>query len=213
VPPRRLVLLRHGRTAWNAARRFQGQTDIPLDETGRAQAAAVAPYLAELGLDAIVSSDLSRAAETAAAVAAVLGLPVRTDARLRESDLGPWEGLTAPEAAERLPAEYAIWRAGGHRPSTETREHLADRAVPAIVSLEAVAVLVVTHGGTARAITGRLLGLPVDTWTLVGPLGNCRWSVLRAARGHWQLVGHNAGVEVVPEEEGPYAHDLEPAGG
>ena len=97
----RLVIVRHGRTGHNAAHVIQGQLDVELDEVGQAQAAVVAPRLAELAPAAIVSSDLRRAADTAAAVAAVTGVQVRLDKRLRERDFGQWQGLHGTEIAKR----------------------------------------------------------------------------------------------------------------
>ena len=99
----RLIVWRHGNTDWNAGNRVQGQTDIPLNELGREQAAAAAAMLAALKPDAIVASDLQRAARTAAALAALTGLPVRTDARLRERYFGQWQGLTMTEVADPVP--------------------------------------------------------------------------------------------------------------
>ena len=97
-----LIVLRHGRTAWNATGRFQGQADIGLDERGRAQAERAAELLAELAPTEIHSSDLSRARQTAAPLAARCGLPVHTDERLREIHVGTWEGLTIEEMLDRV---------------------------------------------------------------------------------------------------------------
>ena len=108
----RLILLRHGRTAWNAERRFQGQLDPPLDEVGRMQAYEVAGLVAALRPDVLVSSDAARARQTAELVSAAIGLPVQADARLRERSLGHWEGLTRDEVAEKYPDEFADWIAG-----------------------------------------------------------------------------------------------------
>ena len=105
----RLVLWRHGQTLWNVERRFQGQSDIALDETGRAQAERAARLLAALRPDMIVSSDLSRAASTAAPLARLTGLEVVCDKDLRERHGGRWEGLTDKEISARYPAEYANW--------------------------------------------------------------------------------------------------------
>src|SRR3954470_25067795 len=103
--PRRVVLLRHGRTAHNATGRIQGQLDVPLDSVGLAQAAAVAEALAEASPYAVVSSDLSRARETALAVSERAGAPLSLDERLREISLGAWQGLTSDEAAAQFPSE------------------------------------------------------------------------------------------------------------
>jgi len=97
-----LIVLRHGRTAWNATGRFQGQADIGLDDRGRAQAEQAAEVLAELAPTAIYSSDLSRARQTAVPLAARCGLPVHTDERLREIHVGSWEGLTIDDLLVQL---------------------------------------------------------------------------------------------------------------
>jgi len=211
---RRIILWRHGRTAWNAERRFQGQTDVPLDEVGREQAARAATLLAALGPHRIISSDLSRAHETAQALAAHVGIDAQVDARLRETYAGEWQGLTRGELEERFGDALAQWSAGSHiRPGGgESRLEVADRMVEAIDealgSLEAGQTLVVaTHGGAARAAIGALLGLPPEHWAALGVLSNCAWSVLVENRQHeqasevfapWRLQEYNAGTLPVP---------------
>lgn len=96
--------MRHGRTAWNAVRRFQGRTDVPLDEEGRAQAQALAVHLRGERFDLALSSDLSRAAATAAAIGAACGVAIELEPRLREMQFGSWEGLTWDEIVARSPA-------------------------------------------------------------------------------------------------------------
>ena len=108
---RKLVLVRHGRTDWNLAKRAQGHTDIPLDEVGHAQAQGMAPFVAALRPSRIWSSDLARASQTAAYVAALTGVTVEVDARLREYSVGERSGLTRVEFQERFPREYAAWLA------------------------------------------------------------------------------------------------------
>ena len=187
LPVPRLLLWRHGRTEWNATGRFQGQLDPPLDEEGRRQAALAAPHLLAAGLPpeetVVVSSDLSRAAETAEALTALLGVPLRLDARLREHGMGSWEGLTRDEVAERYPEQFADWIAG--RPirgrGGEEAAAVAERAVAALADLPAAGVaVVVTHGGTAGRLMERLLGIDPDHRRVLGPLGNCAWSELDA---------------------------------
>lgn len=97
---RRLILLRHGRTAWNAQHRFQGHADPPLDEVGRAQAYEVAAIIAAIRPDLMLSSSAARAAQTAEILAHVSGLPFTSDIRFRERGLGHWEGLTPHEVAD-----------------------------------------------------------------------------------------------------------------
>ena len=109
---RHIVFWRQGRTAWNAERRFQGQTDVPLDETGLTQAARAATSLARMRPHRIISSDLSRARATAEALSGLTGLTVDEDIALRETFAGEWQGLTRTELEERFGAELAYWSAG-----------------------------------------------------------------------------------------------------
>jgi glucosyl-3-phosphoglycerate phosphatase len=206
----KLVLWRHGQTAFNAERRFQGQSDVPLNDVGLRQAAEAAPYLAALQPGAIFSSDLSRAATTAGALARLTGLPVQLDKDLRERGGGSWEGLTAIEIAGRFPAEYAAWAP----PDGETAEAVADRGEAAMhriadsLSGGGLAV-VVGHGGCLGFGAARLLGIP-DGLRALGPFGNCRWSVLSRRLGTWRLLEHNAGVHAAPVLEAVAVPDAEP---
>ena len=198
----RVLVWRHGRTAWNAEGRFQGQLDPPLDEVGRGQAARAATQLAAVlprEGTVVVSSDLQRAAATAAALAPLLGVPLRTDPRLRELDLGSWQGLTRQEVAERHPGQYADWVAG--RPvlgrGSEEPDQVARRALAALGDLPAAQVAVlVTHGGTGLRLLESLLGLGADSRRLLGSLGNCAWSELLQQSGRWRLVRHNQSVDL-----------------
>jgi glucosyl-3-phosphoglycerate phosphatase len=195
------VIWRHGRTPWNLEDRFQGHTDIALDEVGEAQARSAASLLAALDPSAIVSSDLQRAASTAQALADLVGLKVTLDARLRETNGGVWEGKTGAEIRATDLERYRQWRAGVDVAAggAETRTDVADRAVAAIThALASVPddglLVAVTHGGTARASIGRLLGLPSDHWRVIGGLANACWSVLSLGLGgQWRLTEHNAG--------------------
>jgi broad specificity phosphatase PhoE len=195
------VLWRHGRTEWNDMRRFQGQTDIGLDDHGRRQARRSARLLAALPPTTLISSDLSRAADTAAELAALTGLAVPTDPRLRETHAGRWEGLLAEEIRASDGELWDAWQAGDPRVRPgggETRGEVADRAAAAVgeslAGLPDRGVLVVaTHGGTARALIGRLLDLPDRSWHVLGGLANCSWSVLEEGAHGWRLEEHNAG--------------------
>lgn len=199
---RRLILLRHARTAWNAQRRFQGHLDPPLDEVGRTQAYEVATLIAALRPDLLVSSDSARAWQTAQIVAEVVDLPARSEPRLRERGLGHWEGLTREEVAVKYPDEYADWAAGRDvsRRGGESRDEVAGRALAAFGELPAVPTAVlVTHSATAMALTNALLGIEQHVHPL-GPLANCHWSELcleSSDGGHppaWRLRGHNLGT-------------------
>ena len=195
-----VVLWRHGQTAWNLEDRFQGGTDVELDDVGRGQADRAARLLASLEPTLVVSSDLARASATAQALAGLVGLEVRLDERLRETYGGSWQGRTVSEMLQLDGDAYSAWRSGADVPAGggERRSDVAARVVPAI--LDAVAdvppggtVVVVTHGGSARAAIGTLLGLPLEQWAVIGGLANCCWSVLEEAGDGWRLVEHNAG--------------------
>jgi probable phosphoglycerate mutase len=202
VTARRILLWRHGRTPWNLQRRFQGQSDPPLDDVGLAQASAAAAMLATFAPVAVVSSDLVRASQTAEQLAELLGLPVTLDPRLRERSLGHWEGLTRDEVGRLYPAELAAWLAGQEdcQPGSEPRVEVARRALAALADTVGETVVLVTHSATAIALTGELLRLPLPLWRGVGPLANCHWSELRADDHGWRLRAHNVGPagQVVP---------------
>jgi len=193
------VLWRHGQTIWNAERRFQGQSDIPLDETGQAQAERAARLLAALHPDLIVSSDLTRAAATAAALGRLAGLEVALDKDLRERHGGCWEGLTDTEIRTRYPVEHANWTPPDGEPSAVVAERVAGallRVADAAAGPDVATGLavVVSHGAALRLGMSRLLGLPEELSGVLGPLSNCSWSVLGRWRGHWRLLEHNAGT-------------------
>jgi broad specificity phosphatase PhoE len=219
--PRRIVLLRHGRTAHNVDGVIQGRRDIGLDQVGRAQAEAVADVFASAHLHAVLSSNLSRALVTAQMIAARSGLLVTVDERLQEISLGGWEGLTADQARVAFPDEHAAWVAGEDiaRGGGETYQQAGERAaaclLDAVASAPAGATLVaVTHGGTARGVLGTMLELPRAEWWRFSPLGNTCWSVLVEGDRGWRLERHNAGLgPLVGPAAG--AHDLgsTPAGG
>ena len=193
---RRIVLLRHGRTEWNATRRYQGQADPPLDELGRAQAIEVASLIAAMRPDLLVSSDLLRARQTAEKVASLTGLELRLDPRLRERHLGHWQGLTREEVAGRFPEEFAEWLAGRDvtRRGGESRAEVANRACELVGELPPVELTVlVSHGATVMCLSAALLGLP-QTPSVLGPLANCHWTELRDSGSGWTLRAHNAGA-------------------
>lgn len=201
--PRRLVLWRHGRTAWNLEHRFQGQTDVPLDEVGVRQARAAAGLLVALRPQSIVSSDLSRARDTAEALAQRCGLAVTTDPRLRETDGGSWEGRRREELLLADPQGYRAWLAGEHvRPGGdgEWRSEVGERVMAAISDTLAITdpgrtAVVVTHGGAARAVLAPLLNRPFDQVRFLAVMRNAAWSVFLEgdeASNPWQVLEYNA---------------------
>ncbi|QBI55325.1 histidine phosphatase family protein [Streptomonospora litoralis] len=191
---RRVVCWRHGQTEWNAEKRFQGQTDIALNERGLAQARRAAPLLARLRPDAVVSSDLSRAATTAQVLGSETGLAVTLDKGLRERFGGEWEGLTTAEIRERWPEEDARMEPPGGEDISAVGERVQDAIERGLALVPEDGLLVVVgHGAALRAGINRMLGLPPDRRQVLGPLGNCSWSLLGPLRaGGWRLLEHNA---------------------
>lgn len=197
MPLQELYVMRHGETDWNASLRMQGHQDIPLNAAGVAQARAVAPSVARLHPDVVVSSDLQRTLVTAHIIASATGQPVISDDRLRETLLGEWEGLDRDEIETQYPGEWERWRQRGARmapPGGESRVEVAQRALTVVDELDAAghrSALLVTHGGLIVGLTGRLLGLPEDHWgTLIG-VANCHGVVFHRIGGQWRLRTYN----------------------
>lgn len=157
-----VLLVRHGATEWNINKRAQGQADIPLTDKGKLQALDTAKQLAGFPVKAVFSSDLSRARDTAQAIAKVHDLPVREDARLREIDQGDWTGLTPDEITAKWPD---LWGAARHytaRPGGESPQQVRVRALAALKDAVEMhpegTIVVVSHGGTIRWIAAETLG-------------------------------------------------------
>ena len=193
---RRLVMLRHGQTEFNAGSRMQGQLDTDLTELGRSQALAAAEVLAKRQPLLIVSSDLRRAYDTAETLAQCCGLPVHVDPRLRETHLGDWQGLTHHQVDAGSPGARLAWRddATWAPHGGESRVDVAERSTPVVAELVTGEpewgaddaerpVVLVAHGGLIAALTAALLDLPVDNWPVLGGMGNASWV---------QLSGHGA---------------------
>ncbi|HET6560524.1 MAG TPA: histidine phosphatase family protein [Marmoricola sp.] len=189
--PRKLVLLRHGRTEWNHARRAQGHADVPLDSVGEAQARAAAPLVAALRPARVWSSDLLRARQTADLLAEACGLTVETDPRLREFSVGERQGLTWGEAIERFP--WIVQGVGlGERlagvPGAETDADVRARVVPAVEEhLEELAPgqtgVLVGHGAATKLALAGLLGWDDAVVRTLSVLDNCHWSTVLAPAG------------------------------
>lgn len=203
---RRILLLRHGQTEYNLGGRLQGHLDTKLTEQGQEQAAAVAPLLADDAFDRIVSSDLSRAHETALAVAGAAGMPVTVDPRLRETHLGDWQGSTVAEVEATEPGAIAAWRADPNwsPPGGESRIDVVARALPVVSELDAQyaddatarSVLLVAHGGLIAGLVCAILDLPESAWPVIGGMGNAKWAVVARRDDHprWRLSGYNIGA-------------------
>ena len=170
-----ILLIRHGETAWNAVRRLQGHIDIPLNEEGERQANALARALSAEPLDAIVSSDLQRAMQTAQAVAARHAhLQLRTDPRLRERAYGVFEGMLYPDIQQQYPDDFARWHARDIDAVMPAGERLAEsfrqfyqRTIGAIREVAArhpgQAVAVVAHGGVLECAYRAAKGIQLDS--------------------------------------------------
>jgi probable phosphoglycerate mutase len=215
---RRLVMLRHGQTDFNAGSRMQGQLDSALTELGRAQAVAAAEVLSKLPPLLIVSSDLHRAYDTAVTLGERSGLQIRVDERLRETHLGDWQGLTHTEVDASAPGARLAWRedATWAPHGGESRVDVAARAVPVVAELASGEpewggagepdrpVVLVAHGGLIAALSAALLKLPIANWPILGGMGNASWVQLS---GHsddegdfdsvrWRLDVWNASAQV-----------------
>ena len=188
------LLVRHGETDWNRDRRFQGHADPPLNETGREQARTLASELAGESLDAVYTSDLARANETAEIIARRLGVPVVVDAELREIDVGEWQGLTWPEIEERFPDGVRNWHERGHGwERGETYDALGERVVRALGRIGAEhpagRILIVGHGGTVRSVRALIEGRSVAQSRLESPaIGNCEVFRIGAENGTFRRL-------------------------
>lgn len=211
----RLVLVRHGRTASNADGRWQGHSDVLLDELGRAQAEDAARGLQAAGEEPtrLVCSDLSRAVDTAAPIAAVFGLAAQPDPQLREVFAGTWEGRRKEDIRADEPERIAAWEAGQDLP-VGGGERISAAAARGAVSISAHAdgiesgtLIVVAHGGLLRGATQILLGLRYGQVPLA-VLRNGHWAVLfRGRDGRWRLDAWNLG----PSDPGVNGVDDTPA--
>lgn len=194
--PRRLVILRHGVTSHNAAGIWQGHLDIELTADGVDQARAVAETLVGYGFSRIVSSDLRRAAATARVLGQRCGLPVSIERRLREIDVGAWQGLDAAGVEAAFPGAQARLARGEDLPRGGDGETVADvvrRARPAVDELidamgPGETALIVTHGVCARALAADLAEMDQKTaWCALAGLGNCAWTELTQAASRWRI--------------------------
>ncbi|MDU7360229.1 MAG: histidine phosphatase family protein [Propionibacteriaceae bacterium] len=195
----RVIMLRHGETLWNREGKMQGQADIELSEHGREQAHEVATELSQYAFDAVWSSPLSRAVETARAVASAQGLDVHVDARLGEINMGSLAGKTWAEVSKAHPEWVERLRAGEdfrRSESGETSEEMARRGTLALHDIAAEhpdqTVLVATHGFFARVTVASLLGLS-GFGRRLGTLGNAHWAELSHDDAGWTLLGYNLG--------------------
>ncbi|MFH5230237.1 histidine phosphatase family protein [Antrihabitans spumae] len=210
---RRLILLRHGQTEWNAGDRMQGQFDTDLSALGRTQAKEAARELSTRKPRIVISSDLRRASDTAAELATAAGVGVTLDERLRETHLGDWQGLTHTDVDDGYPGVRVAWRRDATMapPNGESRIDVAKRSRPVVDELleqdpaewSQAPIVLVAHGGLIAALTASLLELPVDRWSILGGLANTSWVQL-GAHGDgtvvdWRLDVWNASARVASD--------------
>ncbi len=195
----RIILWRHGQTDYNLENRFQGQADVPLNETGLAQAHEAAGILARMSVDALVTSPLSRAVATVETLASSLDLPVNLDERLMEISVGSWEGMLADEVYRLHPDFSEALRDGRdarRSPQGETAVEVGLRVGAAIrdiaASHPAETVVLGCHGLAIRMGVANVLGWDYPVSTTLASMHNCAWTVLVArATGDWKLVSWN----------------------
>jgi broad specificity phosphatase PhoE len=184
-----IFLARHGESDWNAANRFQGHSDRPLTDLGRRQAEALADAVTGANVEAIYSSPLMRALETARIVAARTGLEVMEDDDLREVDTGGWSGLSREEVQQRFPEGFERWISGGAGwEGGESYEDMAERTLGAVGRIAEAhpggRVLVVSHGGPIRAIQAAANGMDIHEYRRVRPVEpNARLSAVAVENG------------------------------
>jgi probable phosphoglycerate mutase len=204
----RILLVRHGETDWNATGRIQGHSDTPLNAAGRRQAQLTARRLAREPIQALYSSDLARAHETATIIGVPLGLTVITSRRLRERQYGAWEGLTAAEIQAQYPEQYALWRARSTDfapPEGETRSQLLARALSELQTIAGQhageVVAVVTHGGLCYVLISHIVG-SVDGDQREFTFGNASIHTLEVSGVSWSAIALND-ISHLHEGQGP----------
>jgi broad specificity phosphatase PhoE len=184
-----IFLARHGESDWNVEKRFQGHSDRPLTERGREQAHALADLVGSEKIDAVYTSPLRRARETAEIVAARAGLEAVALPELREVDTGSWSGLSRADVEARFPEGFARWRSGGSGwENGETYEEMAERVIGALRKIAEDhpdgRVLVISHGGPIRAIHAAAEGLAIKDYRRLKPVEpNARLSAVAVENG------------------------------
>lgn len=178
----KLILVRHGETDWNAAQRFQGHSDVPLNMKGQQQAAAIAQRLAGEEIHTIYTSDLRRAMDSAEAIAEHHAAEIIAESRLREGDFGQWEGLTYAEIEARDPEAVAAWHAdllNFAPPDGETPLQMANRIASFLEEIKVrhadETLLLVAHGGSLQILICKLLDIPIGKFWQFS-LSHCSYS-------------------------------------
>ena len=167
-----IILIRHGETEWNSQQRMQGHSNSDLSSVGQAQIQALGQWMKNVPFDLIYSSDSLRAKQTAEAITQFSGHDLQFDQRLREKNLGVFEGLTSEEARERHPEVFRLFKTAGSKyviDEGESTQQLQDRALEIVEEIRIKhpeeRVLMVTHGGFIRVVMKHSLGLSLETPT------------------------------------------------
>lgn len=196
----RVVLLRHGETDWNSTGRFQGHEDVPLNAAGHEQAAVAAGRLAPLRPVRVLTSDLTRARQTAQAIGEAAAVRVEVDVRLREVDVGTWAGLDLDTVGAMEPDFWPALRAGRdfrRSPSGETATDAGRRVALALLDHAEEAdsdavIIVVGHGLSLRVGALLLMGLDYSHARLFAGLHNCAWAAMQPGAEYWRMLSYNA---------------------
>jgi alpha-ribazole phosphatase/probable phosphoglycerate mutase len=191
-----IILVRHGETAWNVGEVFRGRADIELNGNGRKQAGLLGEYLREAEIEAVYSSPLKRALDTARAIAGRHGLKVNVDDRLNDLDFGEWEGLTVPEVKARYADVYATWDSHPEivsLPGGETLDDVRQRSLSLVdeaVSRHNGNAVLVTHRVVIKVLVCALLGLDNSHfWNIL--VDTCGMTTFRRERVRFVLIRHN----------------------
>jgi probable phosphoglycerate mutase len=189
----RLCIVRHGETAWNAQHRVQGQLDIPLNEIGLRQAQALGAALREERFDAIYSSDLARARQTAQPISNLLSMKILVEKNLRERHYGIFERLTYAEVREKFPEDYARFEARDPDYAFRTGESLKDFSARSISIVTRIVnshpgqnLLVFTHGGVLDKLYRHITGLPLSAGRNFG-IPNAGLNRIEITAEGWQI--------------------------
>ena len=190
--------LRHGEATWNAEGRLCGRTDVPLSDGGHRQAQLLANRMKSIVAEALYTSPLSRAVETARLIGAAIGREPVVDRRLVELNYGAWEGRTFDEIQRAAPAVYAAWDADPGRlapPEGETGAQLIERVTPFLAEVaqrhQSGNVVVVCHKTVCRLLACHIMGMPLADYRRRVAMENAAINIFETAEGVWRVVALN----------------------
>ncbi len=201
-----VILVRHGETEWNVLHRFQGLSDVPLNDTGRQQAGFAANGLRDVKLDVIYTSPLQRAVETAEIIRGGRKISIYPSAGLREMGVGEWEGLLVSEIDQKYPGQYDIWRTAptkirlkGGELFTDTQQRAWKTFWEIVKKHEGKNVLIVSHMMCISSILLTIAGIPLDEiWQ--HPIGNAALNIVEADSDGKAVITDWSRDEHIPEE-------------